>query len=242
LPDIDRSSARGSRKPFYARRRLWALLLYAAFLIAAWVMKLNEITSVDDLFALRDRHFVLILSGFIAFYAVSVVAMIPTLPLNLASGVIWGGLPGGIICTCATMVGACISFLIARVFSERYGLFVGERKHPLWRRVEQVLERNQVAAVAFVRLNPIFPTGVFNYLFGLTHIGFRKYAIYSGLFLLPPSVAVAFIGEASGGMALESAKDPILAMTIILGAVCAMILLYLVFRERNMPAEPAEKE
>src|SRR4249919_2148560 len=49
--------------------------------------------------------------------------------------------------------------------------------------------------VAFARINPIIPTGPLNYLLGLTSLSNRGFLWATFVFLLPPSIAIAYIGD-----------------------------------------------
>ncbi len=52
---------------------------------------------------------------FILIYTISVISILPSLPLNLAAGFFWGGILGGIYSTIGVTFGGYISFLIARL-------------------------------------------------------------------------------------------------------------------------------
>ena len=64
--------------------------------------------------------------------------------------------------------------------------------------IQREFEANGWMFLAFVRLNPVFPTGPLNYVFGLTSINGFTYAWVTFVFLLPASIAVALIGQNLG--------------------------------------------
>ena len=78
--------------------------------------------------------------------------------------------------------------------------------------------------VAFVRLVPIIPYNVMNYLLGLTRIPFHHYMIATVVFMAPSTVAYTWIGHASRE-AIAGDTDNIHYALIALGLLVAMIFL-----------------
>ncbi len=130
---------------------------------------------------------------FIAVYALFVVTLLPSLPLNLAAGFFWGGLVGGIYSTVAVTLGGWFAFLLARWF---IGDTLPHYFNAGWMlRAQEEFDRNGWKFVAFARLNPIIPTGPLNYLLGLTSLSSLTFLAVTFWGLLPLSVAVAYIGS-----------------------------------------------
>ena len=78
--------------------------------------------------------------------------------------------------------------------------------------------------VAFVRLVPIFPYNVMNYLLGLTRIPFHHYMIATVVFMAPSTVVYTWIGHA-GRAAIAGDTDNLYYALIALGLLAAMIML-----------------
>jgi uncharacterized membrane protein YdjX (TVP38/TMEM64 family) len=126
-------------------------------------------------------------------YAVFVIASLPSLPLNLAAGFFWGGLLGGVYSTLAVTIGGWISFVVARWL---IGQPLAEKFDNKWAgEVQREFNRSGWKFVAFARSNPIIPTGPLNYLLGLTSLSNAGFLWATFVFLLPPSIAVAYIGD-----------------------------------------------
>ena len=80
------------------------------------------------------------------------------------------------------------------------------------------IDQNAWKVVAFVRLNPAFPSGPVNFIFGLTSINFATYSYATFLFLFPPSLGVALIGAEAGNILLQGESLElfrILSMTLV---------------------------
>jgi uncharacterized membrane protein YdjX (TVP38/TMEM64 family) len=184
------------------RRYIGPKRVALAGLVLAVVLYLR-LRGPVDIAALQDlaaRYPVLSIAAFLVTYAVSVVALIPTLPLNLMAGVLWGVLAGGALSALGASAGALLAFLTARYLAGQ----------PLARHFDNVplawIQKEILGKgwkfVAFLRLNPVVPTGPINYLLGLTSVRLLPYAAATLAFLTPPSLLVAWIGKEAGSIPL----------------------------------------
>ncbi len=166
---------------------------------------------------------------FIVIYTTSIMSSLPTLPLNLAAGFFWGGLSGGFIATLASGMGAIISFFSARLI---FGQPLAQKfDHRLVTQLQNEFDQKGWRFIAFVRLNPIFPTGLLNYIFGLTSISFWTYAWASIIFLFPPSLLLGIISDRAVTL-LEEGKTSDLMRTILVISLSSPLLLSLRFFAR----------
>lgn len=135
---------------------------------------------------------------FIAFYAITVVAAIPSLPLNLAAGYFWGGVLGGVYTCIGVTIGGFVSFLFARyVIGQPLTPSLSDMSKRRWLvNIQREFEQHGWKYIAFVRMNPIVPTGAFNFFLGLTSVSNKTFLWTTFVFLLPPTIAVSFIGDA----------------------------------------------
>jgi uncharacterized membrane protein YdjX (TVP38/TMEM64 family) len=95
--------------------------------------------------------------------------------------------------------------------------------HARVQRLQELYAEHGWKFVAFARLNPIFPTGLLNYLFGLTSIGLVPYSWATALFLLPPSLAVAWLGREIGSFTLHGETGRIW-QSVLAGSAAITIL------------------
>lgn len=128
--------------------------------------------------------------------AVCVLSLVPTLPLSLLAGTLWGPLLGGLISAISTFLGTTGAFYAARLifgqpFARRF-----DGRHIA--RLQREFDNRGWKFVAFIRLNPFLPTGVLNYLLGLTSIKALTYIWVTFAFLLPQDFATALIGHKIG--------------------------------------------
>lgn len=141
----------------------------------------------------RNGHPIAAVVFFIVLYAASIIGTLPTLPFNLAGGYFWGGLIGGLYSATAVTLGGWAAFCFARAL---IGMPFAKRCDNKWmEKVRREFERSGWKFIAFARLNPIIPTGPLNYLLGLTATSHFSFLWATFIFLLPPSMAVAYIGD-----------------------------------------------
>lgn len=181
-------------------KRALVLLASAFVVLAAWLLRQYGFIDPETFEKIIIARPVSAPVLFILVYGVAVLTALPTLPLNLAAGIFWGPLVGGIISTFGTTLGATGAFMAARV---AFGPLLGRRfNNRLFAEIQQKFEENGWRFIAFARLNPIVPTGPLNYMLGLTSIGTLAYVVVTFVFLLPPAILVAYIGRSVGSFVM----------------------------------------
>lgn len=157
---------------------------------------------------------------FIAFYAITVVAAIPSLPLNLAAGYFWGGILGGVYTCLGVTIGGFVSFLLARyAIGQPLTLSLSDTSKRRWLvNIQREFEQHGWKYIAFVRMNPIVPTGAFNFFLGLTPVSSKTFVWTTFVFLLPPTIAVSFIGDAFQTFSADGQVTEIVNIIFIVSA------------------------
>lgn len=181
---------KGLRRYIGPKRVIMLILLIGSVL---WVWKHDKIgmLSPEIIEHYLDDYPLKAVLLFISIYMISVVAALPSLPLNLAAGYFWGGLLGGFYSTLGMSLGGWVSFLAARFL---VGTPLADKSDHKWASVVQSeFELHGWKFVAFARINPIVPTGPLNYLLGLTSLSNQTFIITTCIFLLPPAILVSYI-------------------------------------------------
>ena len=129
--------------------------------------------------------------AFVALYAVLTVAMVPGSILTAAGGVLFGALAGTALSVTGATAGAVAAFLLSRRLGrEQVERLAGERIG----RFDAWLERRGFSAVLYLRLIPVFPFNVANYVAGVTAVDLRAYTLATALGMIPGAYAFAAIG------------------------------------------------
>ena len=203
--------------------RLLLLAVLALAIGAAWWFARSGGLGPAAIAGYRSEHPVLAMAMFLLVYALSVLACLPTLPLNLGAGYLWGGLLGGTLSALGVTAGGLLAFAAARAFAGKHT--ATRLENPALATLLREFRASDWRLVAFVRLNPIFPTGPLNYLLGFTTIRPATFAWSTFLFLLPPSIAVAYIGDTLQTFTASQAgvSEYLRNMLVVSAAVTALV-------------------
>lgn len=198
------------------RRLLWRMVALAA-LGAAVVMA----------YLMRDRFAIAALQGWIdgagalgpavymAVYALATVLFLPGSVITLAGGALFGPVWGTLYSLTGATIGATAAFFIARYLAADW---VSRKASGLIKQVIDGVEAEGWRFVAFVRLMPLFPFNLLNYVLGLTRISPVQYVIASYVFMFPGAFAYTYLGYA-GREALGGGEDVLgkglLAMALV---------------------------
>jgi len=155
---------------------------------------------------------------FVLIYAVATVAFFPGAILTLVGGALFGPVLGTFYNLTGATIGATIAFLIARHLTADW---VEARAGDRTKRLIKGVEAEGWRFVAFVRLVPLFPFNLLNYVLGLTRIRTVHYILASYLFMLPGAIAYTYLGYAGRELAAgtEGTIHKILLAIALLSAV-----------------------
>ncbi len=127
-----------------------------------------------------------------AIYILAAVALAPEALLTVVAGFAWGvwGLP--VVLVAATL-GASAAFLIARHLArERVRLLLARRRKLA--AVDQAVAAEGWKVVALLRLSPLIPFNLQNYLFGVTAIPFPHFAAATFVGIIPGTALYLYLG------------------------------------------------
>uniref|UniRef100_M4D787 VTT domain-containing protein n=1 Tax=Brassica campestris TaxID=3711 RepID=M4D787_BRACM len=111
----------------------------------------------------------------------------------MSAGLLFGSLVGTIIVSISGTMAASVAFLIARYFArERILKLVEGNKKFL--AIDKAIGENGFRVVTLLRLSPLLPFSLGNYLYGLTSVKFVPYVFGSWLGMLPGSWAYVSAG------------------------------------------------
>ena len=182
-------------------KKLFLGLSVILLIITTTYLRKNGYISSDGIMEFLQRYKIAAPLLFIIIYTIGPSLFIPSLPLTLGAGFLWGPFWGVIFSITGATLGASVAFLIARYLlcnsiKERFG-------YSRWKWLKEKVEKNGWKAVAFSRLVPVLPFPVLNYLFGITPISFLHYLWSTFVFMLPACIAYVAFGSSMGEMILK---------------------------------------
>jgi len=173
-----------------------------------------------------------------AVYALAVVLLVPGSALTLAAGALFGPVWGLVAASLGSTTGAAVSFLIARLAGrDRFAQTL--ERHPRFRAVDSAISEGGWKVVAMLRLTPVVPFSISNYLFGLTAIRFAPYVLASWLFMLPGGFMYVYFGHVGrAGLAAASGAGPgsgalTWTMRVVALVATVAVIVYVTSRARR---------
>lgn len=136
---------------------------------------------------------------YIALYTLGTILILPSTPLNLSGGAIFGAWWG----TLWTSVAAVIAAVVAFAFTRTVGRDIVARKFAgRWEAMDAEMRQGGLFYMFAIRLLPIIPYGLVNFAAGLTSIRFKDYLLGTVLGTVPGILPFVMMG--SGLRALKS--------------------------------------
>lgn len=131
----------------------------------------------------------------LALYATTGVLAVPASFLSMAAGFMFGLGEGALIAWCGSLLGATGAYLAGRTLARR-GVANWMERNPRFRTLDHALGRNGLKVVMLLRLSPVFPGNVLNYLFGVSHIAPWRFMLGTAVGGLPLTLLHVYVGTA----------------------------------------------
>jgi uncharacterized membrane protein YdjX (TVP38/TMEM64 family)/rhodanese-related sulfurtransferase len=206
-----------SMRRFVPRFALALLLVAGAALAVVYRDQIN-LTTLD---AWLGSFGVWAPIGYMVLFAVATVAFFPGAIFSVAGGALFGPIWGSLWNLLGATLGATLAFLVARYI---VGDWVERKAGGLLKRLIEGVDAEGWRFVAFVRLVPLFPFNLSNYVLGLTRIPLHQYVIATLVCMTPGAVAYTWLGHAGRG-ALTGEADTVRYGLLALGLLAAIVLL-----------------
>jgi uncharacterized membrane protein YdjX (TVP38/TMEM64 family) len=213
------------------------LILFSVIALISAAAIYREQLDVQQIHEWIDQAGFLAPLLFMVLYALATVSFFPGSVLTLLGGALFGPVLGTFYNLTGATLGALLAFLIARYLASDW---VEQKTTGRARTLVKGVEAEGWRFVAFVRLVPLFPFNLLNYLLGLTRIPFLQYVIASYVFMLPGAIAYTYLGYA--GREVAAGSEGLIQKGLIAMALLAVagFLPRLVSRLRQHPMVDVE--
>ena len=168
---------------------------------------------------------------FAVVYVVATVVLFPGSILTLAAGLAFG-LWGFPLVVVSATAGASLAFLVARYLARdavesRFG------DDDRFRAIDQAVAEDGWKIVGLLRLSPLIPFNLQNYIYGLTDIRFWHHAAATFFGIMPGSLMYVYFG-AAGKAALAGGEggDPVLKWTLFGAGLVATIIVTVIISRK----------
>src|SRR5438876_10833308 len=132
---------------------------------------------------------------FIAVYAAATVLLAPGAILTIGAGFAFGLWKGFLAVSAGSTLGAALAFLVARFIARDKVEAIAERNDK-FRNVDSAIGKQGAKLIFLLRLSPLIPFNLSNYLYGLTGVKFWPYVLASWIGMMPGTFLYVYIGTA----------------------------------------------
>ncbi len=165
---------------------------------------------------------------FILVYIAATVAFLPGSLFTIGAGLIFGVVVGTVAVSIGSVIGAALAFLISRYLArEKIKARFGSNAR--FRAIDTAIGREGWKIVLLLRLTPVLPFNVSNYLYGLTAVRFWAYVFASWIGMFPGTLLYVYIGSL-GKTGLEAASESTdmgkLVLNIVAFAATVAVTVY----------------
>lgn len=210
-------------------------LLFAGFIIYLVVDSLttgyikNGITSFLEWIEINPIAGLFV---FIFVYFISTVLLVPGSILTLGSGFVFGnafGLgPGVALATLAVFVGATagatVCFILGRYLLRDWVVGL-TNKYVIFEALDAAFDERGFRIMTLLRLSPLIPFNVINYIAGVTALSLRDYSL-ANFAILPGTAFYCFLGASAGSLtdsASSGGNPTVTIIVVVVGIVFGVI-------------------
>jgi uncharacterized membrane protein YdjX (TVP38/TMEM64 family) len=140
-------------------------------------------------------------------YVAGALLFVPGAVLTIGAGYLFGLGWGVVVVSLASTAAAALAFLIARHLA-RARVETLARKYPKFAALDRAIGKNDWKVIFLLRLSPLIPFSISNYLYGLTSVRFAPYVLASWIGMLPGTFLYVYLGAAGKSLGEKHEKSP----------------------------------
>ena len=172
---------------------------------------------------------------FVLAYGVAAVLLIPCFPLTIAAGALWGFTLGLIYVMAGATSGAVLAFLSGRYLVRRH-VEAYVARYPRLEAIDRAVEAEGLRLVFLLRLSPLVPYTLLNYVLGVSRLRLRDYL--GGMTgIVPVAATYVYAGKVAGDLASLAAgaapRGTMYYAMIAVGLAATALASILIIRAAN---------
>ncbi len=171
-----------------------------------------------------------------ALYVLAVVLVLPGLPMTLLAAPLFGFWQGLLIVVISANIGCTITFFISRYAGRNFVMkFI--KSGTILDKANKQMEKNGFLYMLYLRMIPLFPFNIVNYVPGLTSISYLKYAVATLVGMLPGSAIYIYASYSAS----DVANNP-WGLIISIGILVLFTVVTVIVSKRNAKKEKQAAE
>lgn len=141
------------------------------------------------------------------FYVLAEVLAVPAIPLTLSAGSLFG-LPTGVaVVLCSATIAASIAFLIGKTVLRSWVETTIIESNPKIAKIDRAIGERGFKLLVLLRLSPIFPFALSNYVYGASSIDFPSYFWSTLIGFAPGTIAYVYTGMVGKELLLSGGAE-----------------------------------
>lgn len=181
-------------------RNILLLLLFIGVIVALRLSGVGDLLTVENIQKNRDALLAYVRDNGIVSIAIYILVYTAAIAVNLPGGAVltltggflFGTLPAVLYVNVGATAGAILAFLSARYL---LGDRLQERYRDRLAKFNDEMERNGTRYLLTLRLIPVFPFFVVNFLAGLTRVPLSTFSWTTSLGIIPATAVFAYAGH-----------------------------------------------
>ncbi len=172
--------------------------------------------------------------AYILAYVLATLLILPSTALNLTGGVLFGPWWGTLWTSLAAILAAIAAFAFTRTVGRE---IVAQRLAGRWQAMDLEVQRGGRFYMFAVRLIPVMPYGLVNFVAGLTSVSFKDYLLGTSIGTVPSVLPFVLLGS-SGVRAIRTGEIwPLLLALALTGILVGGSTWYQRRRRTGLPTE-----
>ncbi len=149
---------------------------------------------------------------YILVYTIATLCILPSTPLNLTGGAIFGSLWGTVWTSVAAILAAILSFWFSRTIGRN---LVQEKLAGKWQSIDREMHQGGFFYMFAIRLLPLIPYGIVNFAAGLTSIKFRDYFWGTAMGTIPGILPFVMMGAGLNALKQGDILPVLVALALV---------------------------
>lgn len=142
---------------------------------------------------------------YVLLYIVITVLLLPGSILTMGAGAVFGVAQGTLLTSIGSTLGATAAFLVGRFFLRDW-VAAKAAANPRFQAVDEAIGREGGKIIFLLRMSPLMPYNLSNYLYSLSKVSVRAYILASWLGMLPGTLLYVYIGSLLESLSMLAAE------------------------------------